>query len=87
MRIVSPTTTWVALVAATIVSFAAAESAPTAHVAATVAILIGALKARLIFINFMELEYRPLRLAYEAWVVVGTLVILGSYWRTMVPIG
>ena len=65
MRIMSPTTTWVALVAATIVSFAAAESAPTAHVAATVAILIGALKARLIFINFMELEYRPLRLAYE----------------------
>jgi hypothetical protein len=87
MRIMSPTTTWVALVAATIVSFAAAESALTAHLASSAAIFIGALKARLIFVNFMELEYRPLRLAYEAWVVVATLVILGSYWRTLVPIG
>ncbi len=83
MRLLSPAATWSILVIATIASFAIAERTPTAHVAASVAILIGAFKARLIFLEFMELEWRPLRLAYEAWVVVATVVILGSYWRAL----
>lgn len=86
-RFVSPTTTWLVMVVATVISFAMAERTATAPLAATVAILIGAFKARLIFLNFMELEWRPLRLVYEAWVVVATVLILGSYWRTLLPIG
>jgi heme/copper-type cytochrome/quinol oxidase subunit 4 len=87
MRLLSPTSSWLIMIAATIVSFAVAERTAMAQVAATVAILIGAFKARLIFLNFMELEWRPLRLVYEAWVVVAIVVILGSYWRTLLTTG
>lgn len=87
MRLLSPTWSWLIMIAATVVSFAVAERTATAQVAATVAVLIGAFKARLIFLKFMELEWRPLRLAYEAWVVVATVVILGSYWRTLLSAG
>lgn len=83
----SPTATWLVMVALTVVSFALAERTGAAQLAATVAILIGAFKARLIFLNFMELEWRPVRLVYEAWVVAATVVILGSYWRTLLMAG
>lgn len=87
MKSLSPTATWLVMVALTIVSFALAERTGTAQLAAAVAILIGAFKARLIFLNFMELEWRPVRLVYEAWVIAATVVILGSYWRALVTTG
>lgn len=87
MKSLSPTATWLVMVALTIVSFALAERTGMAQLAAAVAVLIGAFKARLIFLNFMELEWRPVRLVYEAWVIVAAVVILGSYWRGLVTTG
>lgn len=49
----------------------------------SVMMLIGFFKVRLVGLHFMELRYAPwpLRLAFEAWVVLVCVIILGLYWR------
>ncbi|MHC1762507.1 MAG: cytochrome C oxidase subunit IV family protein [Negativicutes bacterium] len=78
------TALWALLIVATILSFTIVESIDLARIAATVAIIIAALKARLIFVYFMELrwESQPFRLICEIWVAVATIIILGGYWHT-----
>lgn len=91
-RLLNPTATalWVMLVIATIVSFTVGEDMNVARIAASVAIVIGSLKARLIFIYFMEVawEPRPFRIVYEIWTVLTVIIILGGYWfkAIMIPL-
>ena len=74
--------TWLVLVALTLTSFALAEGAGAARLAATSVILIAAFKVRLIFIHFMELEWRPApwRYLFELWAVASAAIIIGGYW-------
>jgi hypothetical protein len=80
----STTVVWVALVAATCVSWwlgASGGVAADPHVGASVAVLVVAfVKVRLVGIHFMELGRAPLalRAAFEAYVILvgGALVVL-----------
>ena len=77
------TAVWLVLVLATSVAWWLVEhdSVP-ARVATTAALVIGALKARLVFLHFMELRAAPLPwyLLFEAWVLLCTGTILWGYW-------
>lgn len=80
----SATTTRVALflVAATLASYALAERLPVAGIATTAVILIGAIKSRMVFIHFMELNgaTQPWRTMLELWIAAVVTIILGAYW-------
>ena len=73
---------WLVLVGLTLASFVLAEGADTAGIAATSVILIAAFKVRLVFVYFMELEWKPLpwRLLFELWTVASAAIIVGGYW-------
>jgi hypothetical protein len=75
---------WLALVAATLASFALAETLPAARIATTCVMLIAAFKVRLVVAHFMEAPWsaRPWRLALETWIAAVTLLILAGYWLT-----
>jgi heme/copper-type cytochrome/quinol oxidase subunit 4 len=79
------TRVWAMLVALTLVAFAVAEQSTSARLAATSVILIAAFKVRLVFIHFMELEWRPLpwRLLFELWTVASAAIIIGGYWLAL----
>lgn len=67
------------LVAATLLSYASwAEGAIEPRLSGSVVLIIAFLKARLIGIRFMELHEAvlPLRIAFEAWVVIVCAVLL-----------
>jgi heme/copper-type cytochrome/quinol oxidase subunit 4 len=75
--------TWLMLVAATALSYALAEGPGLdGRLTTTAVLLIAALKVRWVFLHFMELHEgpQPWRLAFEAWVLAGTGVILAGYW-------
>jgi heme/copper-type cytochrome/quinol oxidase subunit 4 len=76
------TRVWLVLVALTLASFALAEGAHAARLAATAVILIAAFKVRLVFVYFMELEWKPLpwRFLFELWTVASAAIIIGGYW-------
>ena len=73
---------WLILVSLTLFGFALAEQSISARLAATSVILVAAVKVRLVFVNFMELEWRPLpwRLLFELWTVASAAIIVGGYW-------
>jgi heme/copper-type cytochrome/quinol oxidase subunit 4 len=73
---------WLVLVLLTSTSFALAERAPSAGLAATAVVLIAALKVRLVFVHFMELRWRPLpwRLVFELWTLAAAAIIVCGYW-------
>ena len=73
---------WLVLVALTLASFAVAEGASSAGLAATSVILIAAFKVRLVFVYFMELEWKPApwRFLFEIWTVASAVLIVGGYW-------
>lgn len=83
-RLLNPTETvlWVILILATIVSLTVFEDT-AARIAASVAIVIGMFKARIIFIYFMEVRVDPrLRIVNEIWTLLVGSIILGGYWLT-----
>ena len=76
------TSLWLLLIGATILSFTLVEDTGYVRLASTMAILIGATKARLVFIHFMELSWtlRPQRLLFELWIVLVSAMFLAAYW-------
>jgi hypothetical protein len=79
------TIVWLLLVAATLVSWETAQSGKDAtdHRTATAAIMIVAfIKVRYIGLEFMELRHAPtpLRVLFEAWLVLVCTAILIVYW-------
>ena len=56
----------------------------TATVGTVATMLIAAFKVRLVLLHFMELRHAPtpLRLIFEAWVLVVTAAILSLYLQT-----
>jgi hypothetical protein len=68
--------------ALTLFGFALAEQSVSARVGATSVILVAAIKVRLVFVHFMELEWRPLpwRLLFELWTVASAAILIGGYW-------
>lgn len=73
---------WLFLTAATIVTTWALAKDNFDVTWSTVAIMvIAAVKVRFVLLHFMELKHAPipLRLVFEAWVVIVTAVVLGFY--------
>jgi len=81
----SATVVWVALMALTIISFLAFETA-AGKIATTIAILIGVVKAKAIFMYFMETKgsNNRYRWALELWALATVVTILVGYWSTVV---
>lgn len=80
------TRVWLLLMLATALTYWLADGhGVPAHLAATAALLIAGLKARLVFLDFMELRHKPWpwRLAFEAWALVSVAAILAGYWMSM----
>lgn len=73
---------WLLLMVATCISWALAEGRVLSSSAVVVIIIIAAIKIRLVFLYFMEVNNMPLlwRLAFESWICVVTTVILLGYW-------
>jgi len=80
----TPTRTWMLLVALAVLSWALTERVSAARLATTAVILIAATKVRLVVAHFMELEpwHLPWRRVFDVWVVVVGSIILGGYWLT-----
>lgn len=79
------TMVWVALMAATCAStWALSKDVFSPAVAVTGIFLIAALKVRFVMLDFMELRAAPVpaRVAFESWIVVVTLLILGFWFAT-----
>lgn len=74
--------TWLVLAGATVASWLVFEEAGTPGLAATLVILIAAVKIRLVFTRFMELHrgVMPWRLVFEVWLALVTAIVLGGYW-------
>lgn len=76
------TLVWIALMLATIAStWGVSGAAVGAGVGTTAVLLIAAFKLRLVLLHFMELRHAPLplRLAFEAWVLVLSAALLSLY--------
>jgi len=76
---------WIVLMLLTCISTWGLSKDVFSPLVATVGIfLIAAFKVRLVVLHFMELRHAPtpVRLAFEAWIVVATGVILGFYLAT-----
>lgn len=79
------TLVWIVLMVATIVTtWGLSKDAFAAKFATVSIMLIAAFKVRLVLLHFMELRHAPipLRLVFEAWVLVATAAILGIYLQT-----
>ncbi len=75
------TVIWLILLAATGLSLALTD-AEGSHLATMAVIVIAFFKVRLVGLHFMELSTAilPLRIVFEAWVVVICAVVLSLYW-------
>lgn len=79
------TVVWVVLMTATCAStwmFSKDAFSPAVAVVGT--FLLSALKARFVMLDFMELREAPVpvRVAFESWIAVVTLLILGFWFAT-----
>ena len=76
------TRVWLSLVALTIGSWWIAEHGASPAFAATLVVLVAAVKVHLVIDHFMELRWRPLpwRLPFEGWIVAAVIVIAGGSW-------
>lgn len=78
---------WAILAGASLTGFALADghrgNAP-AHLAATVAVLLAAVKIHLIFGQYMEIrwQHQPLRTLLTLWLAGVVAILLGGYWLT-----
>ena len=80
------TVVWALLMLATCASTWWLSKDGTATAVATTAIMvIAAVKVRLVMLHFMELGHAPwrIRLAFEAWTVVFTSLILALYFASL----
>ena len=77
--------TWVAIIVLTCISVFLAEFIPAAGIVATICLVLGGVKAHLIFTNFMELRPNmlPWRIILEAWVIVAVIAILIPFWMSI----
>ncbi len=75
------TLAWFALLAATSLSFALAESSGAARLASATIVVIAGFKVRLVFLYFMELGggAMPWRAIAELWLAGVTILIVGTY--------
>jgi hypothetical protein len=73
---------WLALLAATLLSWESARGAADLRLATSGVLLIAFAKVRYIGLEFMELRTAPLalRLSFEAWLVAVCAALLALYW-------
>lgn len=79
------TAVWVLLMAATCTStWLLSKGAVSPAVAVVGIFLIAGVKVRFVMLDFMELRHAPVpvRVAFEAWIVLVTCVILGFWFAT-----
>jgi heme/copper-type cytochrome/quinol oxidase subunit 4 len=79
------TQVWIFLMLATCVTtWGLSKDAFSPTIAVVGIFLIAALKVRFVILDFMELRYAPVpvRVAFEAWVVAVTVIILGFWFAT-----
>lgn len=79
------TIVWVLLMAATCTStWLLSQDGISPTIAVVGIFLIAAVKVRFVMLDFMELRHAPLpvRVAFEAWIVVVTCLILGFWFAT-----
>jgi hypothetical protein len=79
------TIVWIVLMVATCTStWMLSKNAVTPAVAVVGIFLIAAMKIRFVMLDFMELRDSPIpvRVAFEAWIVAVTGVILGFWFAT-----
>jgi heme/copper-type cytochrome/quinol oxidase subunit 4 len=77
------TLVWALLVLATGFSWWSANGGAMSSVEATsIVMVVAAVKARFVILDFMDLKRAPLswRLLFEGWVALCAVVILGGYW-------
>jgi heme/copper-type cytochrome/quinol oxidase subunit 4 len=82
------TVVWIVLMTATVVStWVFSKDAFSPAVAVVGTFLIAALKVRFVMLDFMELREAPVpvRVAFESWIGVVTLLILGFWFATPSP--
>lgn len=72
---------WALLAGASVIGFLFAEGMAPARIATIAAFVLAAIKVHLVIVHYMELEWRhrPLRLMLDAWLLVVTAVLLGTY--------
>lgn len=76
---------WLLLMAATIfTTWVLAKDGFSARVGTVAIFALAAYKVRLVLLHFMELRHAPLplRLVFEAWVLVVTAAVVAVYLRT-----
>jgi hypothetical protein len=73
---------WALLAGASLTGFLLTEGHAPARIAATLAVVLAAVKIHLIFSHYMELRWnhQPLRLMLAAWLAVVTATLLTGYW-------
>jgi heme/copper-type cytochrome/quinol oxidase subunit 4 len=79
------TAVWILLMAATCTStWLLSKGAISPTIAVVGIFLIAAVKVRYVMLDFMELRHAPLpvRVAFEAWIVLVTCLILGFWFAT-----
>jgi hypothetical protein len=76
------TAVWLLLVSATLFSWESAHVGHDHRLASSIVLLIAFTKARFVGLEFMELRAAPLplRLIFEAWVVLACVALLILYW-------
>ncbi|WP_028079153.1 cytochrome C oxidase subunit IV family protein [Solimonas soli] len=72
---------WLLLIAATLLSWESTTLGAWQHLASVAVVVVAFLKVRFIGLDFMELRHAPLplRLLFEAWVVMVCIAILYFY--------
>ncbi|MFM5885359.1 MAG: cytochrome C oxidase subunit IV family protein [Novosphingobium sp.] len=73
---------WAVLAGASVMAFLLAEGLAPARLAASLPIVLVAVKIHLVFDHYMELrwQHRPLRQLLAAWLAVVTAILLAGYW-------
>jgi hypothetical protein len=77
-------TVWAILAGASVAGFLLADGLAPAAVATTAAVLLAALKIRLVFDHYMEIgwNHKPLRQLLAAWLVLVSTILLATYWMS-----
>ncbi len=76
------TAVWLLLVLATLFSWESAQVGQDHRLATSIVLVIAFIKARFVGLEFMELREAPLplRLIFEAWVILACAALLILYW-------
>jgi hypothetical protein len=76
------TAVWLLLVLATLFSWESAHVGQDHRLATSIVLVVAFIKARFVGLEFMELRAAllPLRLIFEAWVILACAALLILYW-------